>query len=53
MKTSRLATTLDSGRVSASNDHAAGFVSRMIASRDGLCSCDSQYDVRRSRCQPT
>ena len=41
MKTSRLATTLDRGKVFASNDHAAGFVSRMIASRDGLCSCDS------------
>ena len=53
MKTSRLATTLDSGKVSASNDHAAGLVSRMTASRDGLCSCDSQYNVRRSRCQPT
>ena len=35
MKTSRFATTLDSGRVEETIDQAYGLVSRMIARREG------------------
>jgi hypothetical protein len=38
MKTSRFATALDIGSMESINAHAAGFVSRMIVRRDGLCS---------------
>jgi len=38
MKTSRFATALDIGSTESINAHAAGFVSRMIVRRDGLCS---------------
>jgi hypothetical protein len=38
MKTSRLATTVDRGRMSESSVHAAGFVSRIMVRREGLWS---------------
>ena len=63
MKTSRFATAVDSDNVSARSDHAAGFVSRMMVRREGLCSVRSSaaysspftfYMVRsRLLCQPT
>jgi len=38
MKTRRLAMALDIGSTESIKAHAAGFVSRMIVRRDGLCS---------------
>ena len=45
MKTRMLAMALDRGRVELSNDQAAGFVSRMIESKEGdwsVAVCSSQ-----------
>lgn len=45
MKTRRFATTADSGNVSDSKAHAAGFVSSTIVSSDGLCSEEMKYAI--------
>ena len=42
MKTKMLATTVDSGNVSARRAHAAGLVSRTTVNNDGLCSLCGQ-----------
>lgn len=45
MNTKRLATTLESGSASDSNDQADGFVSRITVNRDGLCSTGHQHGM--------
>lgn len=52
MKTRRLATALESGRVEESNDQAAGLVSRTTVRREGDCSSDSDGESGGQRERP-